>query len=36
MAFLHKAKAAFKLILVGNPIIECLKAALINGGCDIV
>lgn len=32
MAFLYKIKAVFKLILGGNPIIKCLKTALINGG----
>lgn len=29
MAFLHKIKAIFKLILGSNPIIKCLKTALI-------
>ena len=34
MAFLNKIKAVFKLILGRNPIIKCLKTALINGGSD--
>lgn len=34
MAFLYIIKAVFKLILGDNPIIECLKSALIYGGID--
>jgi len=32
MAFLHKIKAVFKLILGSNPIIKCLKTAICSVG----